>query len=119
MEKQTPAQGIMQTGDYAETKMFRLECNCHFVDHDVQVFISSEYGYIAMEVFSKVSLYSQGFFKRLKMLIKFLWSGHAEMDHTLLMNKQQALNFAEVIKDTIVKLEKFEKTENIDNSNHS
>ena len=128
MKYQPPAIGIMKIMDTNSCKGYKIDCDCHFDDHSITTFISSEYYDISMETYitaavlwdnpysfktSSIWLYSiyysiaarlYSFYKKLK-ITKELWiNGYVKYEHTILMNKQQAYNFAETIKQTIEEL---------------
>jgi hypothetical protein len=41
-KKSTPALGIMSTGEYGDSRSFRVACDCHDNSHDVDLWIEVE-----------------------------------------------------------------------------
>lgn len=111
MKAQTPAQGISLTGDYNQSKAFKVECDCGSDDHAVHMWIEVNHDADIPDV--EVSFYVdtwtpfwdswQG---RLRAAYDVLFKGVHKQQHQMLLNKQAAVNFAHAILDNIKEMEK-------------
>lgn len=135
VEPQKPAEGIMLSGDYEDTKFFKTTCSCGSDDHTIDISISYEKDVddIVVEFYSKqkslywqkvagwnvykidntwlfsIVYFIQGFINglghRLKVTKDLWWNGYIEYQSDTIMSKQTALNMSEAIKNTIEELD--------------
>ena len=136
---QTPAEGIMLSGNYSDCKFYKITCTCGDDAHNIDVSISydKDIGDVVIEFYSKQKslywekvadwdtykihntwLYSiayfiksfiNGFGHRLKVTYNLWWNGYLEYQSDTIMSKQTALNFAEALKNTVLEIDKNEK----------
>jgi hypothetical protein len=114
MKTQTPAHGIMQTGEYLESKSFRISCNCHSTDHDADMWIEvnrdvDDPRLADVEVSFYVKTWTpvwKGCRQRLTSVYEILFKGVHCQEHHMILDKQSAINFADAIKNTVKELEK-------------
>jgi len=137
MKAETPAQGIMKTGDYGDSKFYKVVCGCGSPDHDidfeveaqdtgvsVNTYVSAKSDYWT-ETFEKrydidndflQSLdwiwkdLANGFIRRLKLTWTVWTQGYIKTESTIAMTEQQALNYAETIKSAIQDVKDFKKS---------
>ncbi len=113
MKLQKPAQGIMQTGQWEDARSFRVACDCHSTDHDVNMWIEvnrdTEDPKLAdVEVSFYVTTWTplcKGWKDRLISAYDILFKGLHRQEHHMILNKQSALNFADAIKQSVKDLE--------------
>ena len=110
MKYQTPAQGIMQTGDWKDAKSFHIECECTDSNHAVNMWIEVDGDKDIQDV--QVGFYVDTWtpfwdtkFNRFKAAWNILVKGINRQEHHILLNKQAALNFAGAITETVKQLE--------------
>lgn len=129
MKAEAPALGIMKTGDYGDSVFYKVACSCGSTDHDVDFNVEiNDGGEISLNTYVTVKsdYWSQvvkkrwdidndwaqefdwawkdivnGFVRRVKLTWQLWTKGYVRAESTLLMNEQQALNYAETIKQAI------------------
>jgi len=135
MKAEAPAQGIMKTGDYGDSKWYKVSCSCGQPDHDitfevevndggeivVNTYIDTKTDYWTealkkrydidnpwmQEIDWAVKEFINGLVRRLKFTWKMWTKGYIRTESTTVMTKQQALNYAETLKQAIKDLETF------------
>lgn len=109
-QAEKPAKGIMKTGEYSQTEGYYIACDCHSVDHAVDMWIevSNDQDVQAVQVEFLVNMslpfWSSGF-SRIKSAWQTLIHGNYTQSHALLLNKQTALTLADTIKESVERLE--------------
>lgn len=136
MKTQKPAEGILMTNDYGNSKWYHVVCGCGQPDHSLTVEVEAEDTGVSVNTY--VTLKSDywterfkpnygmdnpwleefdwawkrlanGLWRRLK-LTWVLWTrGYVQTESTILMSRQQALNYAETLKDAVRAVEEFRK----------
>lgn len=136
MEAQIPAEGILKTNDYGNSKWYQIVCGCGQSDHTLTVEVEAEDTGISVNTYTTVktdywketvakrydieNIYLQeldwavkdiinGFVNRLKLTWAIWIKGYVQAETTTLMTKQQALNYAETLKSAIKDVESFER----------
>jgi hypothetical protein len=110
MEAQPPAQGIMLDRDYGGSKSYTIACDCTDPDHSVDMWIELEGDKdcrdVTMTFFVNTTtpFWKEGF-SRIKAAWTILVHGYREDHHSLILNKQAALNVANTITTVITELE--------------
>jgi hypothetical protein len=107
MEPQSAAQGIMQTDEFDDALAYKVVCSCghNAHEHNVWVEIEPDINEISVTVYTRLSS-KQGFWRNIWQLFT---KGYIEMETSLLMNRQQALNYSETLRSAIAHLS--EKTQ--------
>ena len=111
MRAQKPAEGILKTNEWGDAKMYYIACDCGNEDdaHVVEV-EADEYG---VNVYSYVKVHTKWWEKnRWKQIWQILTKGYAEMETTILMKEQTALNYAEVLKQATKDVQEFKRVRN-------
>ena len=109
MKAQTPAKGIMFNADYGGSKSYTIACDCQDGDHQVHMWIEinsnkdSKDIEMTFYVNTTTPFWKQGF-SRVKAAWDILINGYREDQHTLILNKQAALNVASTITTVIEEL---------------
>lgn len=136
MNAQQPAEGILKTNDYGNSKWYHVVCGCGQPDHSLTVEVEAEETGISVNTYATVKTdywnetvkkrydidnpYLQeldwavkdiinGFVTRLKLTWAVWAKGYLRCETTTLMSKQQALNYAETLKSAIKDVEHFEQ----------
>lgn len=136
MKSYLPAEGILKTGDYGDSKFYKVVCGCGQPDHDLDFEVEAQDTGVSVNTYTTVKTdywsetvkkrydidnpYFQeldwtvkdiinGFMTRLKLTWAVWARGYLQCETTVLMSKQQALNYAETIKSAINDVETFEK----------
>jgi hypothetical protein len=108
MKVQIPAEGIMQTNDWGDSKVYRVACNCHDETHNHNVWIEADEHDIIVTVYTtgKTNFWSK---TRWHHIWTLLTKGYIDTESSVHLNKQQALNYAETLKSAIDDVESFRK----------
>jgi hypothetical protein len=137
MKAETPAQGIMKTGEFGDSKFYKVVCGCGQPDHDVDfeveadetgvnvnTYITAKTDYWTETVKKRYNIdnpYLQewdwywkdivnGVVRRLKMTWEIWTQGYIRTQTTIAMSEQQALNYAETLKSAIQDVQNFKKS---------
>jgi hypothetical protein len=113
MKPQTPAQGIMFDADYGKSKAYTIACDCHDGDHQVHMWIElngdKDTQDIEMTFYVNTTTpFWRPDFNRFKAAWDILIKGYREDHHSVILNKQAALNVADTITTVIAELERKE-----------
>jgi hypothetical protein len=111
MKAQMPAEGILKTGDFGDSKFYhiRCECGCEDCAHEVEI----EADDMGISVNAYVTVHTKWWEKRYwKQLWQMVTRGYAEMQSTIVMNQQTALNYSETLKSAIKDVDTFRKNRN-------
>lgn len=119
---QTPAEGILIRKDYGDAKTYTVPCECCGSDCEHNVWVEAD------EINVTVTTYTQQKTKwweqnRFKTIWTLLTKGYVEYEASILMSKQQALNYAETLKLAVKDVEQFRedrkrKNEEVSKSNN-
>lgn len=110
MKTQVPAQGISLDRDFGDAKIFNIECDCTDDRHSVKMWIElngdSDTKDVEMIFYVNTTtpFWTEGF-SRIKAAWNILFKGYREDHHTLILNKQAALNVASTINTVVKELE--------------
>lgn len=136
MNAEVPATGIMKNSDYGNFKTFTVSCVCQSPDHNHQLVVEADEIGINVTIFTNATTdyWSEsikqnyeienewvskvdgvwktlwnGLLRRIK-LTKDIWAtGYAKHEACIILTTQQALNYAEVLKQSIQEIENFQK----------
>lgn len=109
MKAETPARGISKTGEWGDYVSYRVDCACSDDSHAVNAWIEakedSEMGHVDVE-FQVSTITPVWSVNRWRAIWELLTRGHHRGSHTLILEAQAAVNFAEAIKESVQRLEK-------------
>jgi hypothetical protein len=116
MNVQIPAEGIMKTGDWGDSKVYRVACNCHDENHNHNVWIEVDDHDIMVNIYTtgKTNFWSK---TRWYHIWTLLTKGYIDTESSVHLTKQQALNYAETLKSAIEDLDTFRLTRQIQKEN--
>ena len=112
MKAQLPAEGVMKTNDWGNSKVYRVACECGDDSHNHNVWIESEDTGIVVTIYTtgKTNYWSKS---RWYHIWTLLTKGYIDTESSVHMTKQQALNYAETLKSAINDVEKFKKENHV------
>jgi len=137
MKSQIPAEGIMKTGEYGDSKFYKVVCQCGDPDHDIDFSVEAEETGVNVNTHITVKTdywtesvkkrydidnpYLQeldwtvkdiwnGFVTRLKLTWRIWTQGYLKTESTIAMTEQQALNYSEALKSAIQDVKDFKKS---------
>lgn len=100
LKVQQPAEGILTTGDYGDTKLYKVICQCGSDDHDHDVWVEAEDTGVTVTIY--VTLKSQFWsLNRWKQIWQLLTKGYQRCETNLILNEQSALNYAKTLEMAI------------------
>jgi hypothetical protein len=111
LNPQTPAEGIMQTNDWGDSKVYRIACNCGDESHNHNVWVEADEHDIMVNIYTtgKTNYWSK---TRWYHIWTLLTKGYIDIESSVHMSKQQALNYAETLKSAVNDVEEFRKKHN-------
>jgi hypothetical protein len=109
MNYEAPAEGIMKTNDWGDSKVYRVSCNCGTSEHDHNVWIEADDHEVSVTIYTTVK---SNFWSKTRWhaIWTLLTKGYVDTESTVCMTKQQALNYAETLKSAIEDVNMFRNT---------
>lgn len=128
MKPETPAEGIMRTGDFGDSKWYKVVCSCGDPDHDINFEVEAEETGINVNTYvtAKTDYWGETFKQRhdinnvwleefdrfwkdvangLIRRVKWTWriwtQGYVRCETTIAMTEQQALNYANILTQAV------------------
>jgi hypothetical protein len=136
LKSQTPAEGILKRGDFGDSKFYQIVCGCgqEYHDHNVEVeaadtginvniYATAKSNYWTEVVEKRYNIDNpwlqefdwfwkdliNGFVSRLKVTWEVWTTGAVRVETTIAMSEQQALNYADILKQAIQDVKDFKK----------
>jgi hypothetical protein len=110
LEYQKPAEGIMMTNRFGKSMFYHIRCECGNPDDSHEVVIEADESTDSINVEIYTILHSKFWeLSRWKQIWSILTKGNIEIQSTLVMSEQSALNYAETLKNAIHDLQIFKK----------
>lgn len=133
MQAEKPAEGILKTHDFGDSKWYKVVCSCGNDDDAIDFEVEADEFGITVHTYTtqKTDYWTEavskrynidnawyqefdwfwkdiwnGFVTRLQLTKTIWWDGYIKYQSTTIMSKQQALNYAETLKTAIAELEK-------------
>jgi sugar/nucleoside kinase (ribokinase family) len=100
MNDQSPAEGILKSNDWGDTKTYQVTCSCDDPDHDHRVWIEATDTSVDVSIFVNIK---SMFWKesRWRQIWQILSRGHVSCETTIVMTEQQALNYAKTLEKAV------------------
>jgi hypothetical protein len=139
MKAQTPAEGILKTHDFGNSKWYKVVCGCGQPDHDVNfeveadetgvnvnTYVTAKTNYWTETIKKRYDIDSiwlqefdwavkdiiNGFVTRLKLTWTVWTKGYVKCETVVTMTEQQALNYAEILKSSVKDVKEFKEKKN-------
>jgi hypothetical protein len=136
MNAQLPAEGIMKTNDWGDSRVYRIACNCGDENHNHNMWVEADDCDIQVTIYTTVKSnfwsevfkprydidnvwlqefdwFCKGLLNGLITRAKLTWTlwtkGYIDTESSVHLTKQQALNYAETLKSAITDVEDFRK----------
>jgi hypothetical protein len=108
MIAQTPAEGIMKTGDWGDSKVYRIACNCHDDSRNHNVWIEADDCDIIVSIYTtgKTNWWSKTRWYHIWTLIT---KGYIDTESAVHMTRQQAFNYAHTLLSAVEDVDQFRK----------
>jgi hypothetical protein len=106
MKLQHPAEGIMKTNDWGDSKVYKVVCECtdSRCDHNVWVESTEHDITVTTYITVRTNFWSK---TRWQNIWTLLTKGYVDYEGCIVLKKQQALNYAETLKSAIKDVEEF------------
>jgi hypothetical protein len=128
MKPQTPAEGILKTNDYGDSKWYQVICGCGQPDHTLSVEVEADDSGVSVNTYATVKTdywtdsvkkrydidnpwlqewdwfwkdLINGFFTRLRLTWDIWIKGYVRAETTVLMSEQQAINYAHTLTSAV------------------
>jgi hypothetical protein len=108
MTAQLPAQGVLLMNDWGSSKMYKAVCECGQDDHSHIIDIEADDGHVTVTIYTteKTKWWK---FNRWQKIWTLLTKGYIEYEADIIMPKQVALNYANVLQLAVKDTEEFIK----------
>jgi hypothetical protein len=108
MNPQKPADGVLKIHDWGHSKMYKAVCMCGNDDCTHTIDVEAEEHDITVTIYTKTrtNFWSTS---RWYHIWKLLTTGYTDYETSILMTKQVALNYADVLQLAIKDVEDFRK----------
>jgi hypothetical protein len=108
MTAQIPAIGILKRNEWGHAKSYQIVCECGDPNHAHEMFIESDNNNITVTIYTtaKSKWWS---LNRWQKMWTLLTRGYIKYEADLIMNEQQALNYAETLKSAVNDVKEFRK----------
>jgi len=110
MDKNIPAKMIMKTGEWSDADAYRVACECHSSDHDLDVWIEVETDKEVDEI--TLTLYKELYtpvwergFNRFREAFRILFTGSSRMAGTIILKRDVAQNLLDSVQRSINRLD--------------
>ena len=128
MKAQTPAEGILKTNDWGDSKWYKVACGCGQADHEINFeveadecgvnvnsYITAKTDYWTESITKRYDISNMwyqefdwfwkdlwnGLVTKLRLTKNIWWNGYVQYEITISMTEQQTLNYAETLKSAI------------------
>lgn len=111
MKAQIPAEGILKTNDWGDSRVYKVVCNCGDDDHSHNVWVESDDHEVTVTVYTtvKTNFWSKTCWQHIWTLLS---KGYVDCETTVSMTEQQAINYAETLKSAVDDVKKFRSKNN-------
>lgn len=106
MKPETPASGILKTGEFGDAMFYHIRCDCGSEDcaHELEVEADDMHVYVNIYHTQHTKWWSRN---RWSQIWQILTKGYAEMQTTLVLDEQTALNYSATLKSAMKDVKKF------------
>ena len=113
MKPQLPAKGILKVDDWGSSQTYRAVCECGNDDctHTIDIEADEKVN-VTIYTTTRTNFWSK---TRWTHIWKLLTTGYTDFETVIILDKQAALNYADVIKTAVKDVETFEKAKNDNN----
>ena len=105
MKPQTPAEGILKRNEWGDSISYQVTCTCGDANHDHNVWVEVDPDINEVIVNTYTTQKSKWWEQtRWRTIWTLLTRGYVEYEANIIMSKQQALNYAETLKQAVADL---------------
>lgn len=106
MIAQPPAQGILKRTEYGHSKSYQVVCECMDPGHDHNLWVESDCNNVTVTIYT-TSKSKWWTLNRWQKMWTLLTKGYIEYEADLIMNEQQALNYAATLNKAVADVKEF------------
>lgn len=114
MKAQIPAEGILKRGDWGDSKSYSISCTCGSADCEHNVWVEADDTGINVTTYTRLKS-KWWSLNRFQIIWRLLTKGYVEYEGSIILTRQEALNYAETLKSAIKDVEEFRKENNVKN----
>jgi hypothetical protein len=106
MIPERPAKGILKNGDFGDAMFYHVRCDCGNEDCAHEIEVEADDCHIQVHIYhvQHTKWWSKG---RWKQIWQILTKGYAEMQTTIILDEQTALNYADTLVCAIEDVKEF------------
>jgi len=108
MKAEKPARGVLIKNDWGDAKQYKVVCECGQDDHNHDIFVEADESGVTVTVYttSKTNWWSR---TRWHHIWRLLTKGYIKYESNIIMDRQQAMNYATILQDAVEDVEEFRK----------
>ena len=108
MNSQQPAEGILIHRDYGHAKLYQTVCQCFSKDCDHHISVEADDATVNVTISTeqKTNFWDK---TRWHYIWTLLIKGRIQQEGTIVLSKQQALNYASVLQSAVKDVEEFQR----------
>jgi hypothetical protein len=106
VKAESPAEGILKRSDWGDAMTYQVCCECQDAGHDHNVWVEADDAGVSVTTYTQQKT-KWWELSRWKTIWILLTKGYVEYEASIVMTKQQALNYATVLNSAIKDVEKF------------
>jgi hypothetical protein len=108
MKPQTPAEGILTTHEWGDAKVYKIICDCGQSDHDHNVWVEADECGVSVNIYATVK---SNFWSKTRWnhIWQLLTKGYVDLETTISMTEQTALNYSSTLQNAIEDVREFKK----------
>lgn len=104
MTPETPAEGILKRNDWGTAQLYQVACECADNEHDHNVWVEADdTERVTVTIYTTVKS-NWWSLTRWQQIWRLLTQGHVKYEATIVMTEQQALNYADTLKQAVTEL---------------
>lgn len=108
MTSQTPAEGILLHKDYGDAKVYTITCECCDSNCSHHVWVEADDTGVAVTTYTQQKT-KWWELNRWQIIWRLLTKGYIEYEASIIMSRQQATNYSEVLRKAIDDVTEFRK----------
>jgi len=115
MKPEKPAMGILKQGDFGDSMWYHVHCDCGSEDCAHVVDVEADDMHVQVHIYhTQHTKWWQR--KRWSQIWQIITKGYSEMQTTIVMNEQTALNYSAVLNSSVKDVKKFRAQRNKNNT---
>jgi hypothetical protein len=110
LKPETPATGVLVKNTWGDALRYQVVCDCGQSDHEHDVWVEANEFDVEVQIYvtTRSNFWSRTRWHHIWQLIT---QGHVRCETVVSMNRQQALNYATILKQAVADVEQFRKTQ--------